>query len=78
MWSRKMKLTKKHIGKLFDVDGSDGSWCYLLVDVKGKELLCYGMNGTYAICTNKYADWRPFKPQKFKRLFWILGKSLTE
>ena len=55
-----MKLTKKHIGRLFDVSGSDGSWCYLLLDIKKGELLFYGMDGKYEIHSNKYYDWRPF------------------
>ena len=58
-----MTLTKKHIGKLFDVSGGDGSWCYQLVDIKGKELLFYCFTrGEYEVDTNKYKDWRPFKP----------------
>jgi len=54
-----MRLNKKHIGQLFDVRGSDGSWFYQLVDVKGSDLLFY-CDGNYEIDTNKYADWRPF------------------
>jgi len=69
-----MKLAKKHIGKLFDVDGGDGSWCYLLLDINKKgELLFYSMDSKYEIHTNKYSDWRSFNPQKFKKAWIELG-----
>lgn len=67
-----MRLTKKHIGQLFDNHGADGSWCYQLVDVKGKELLFY-TSGRYEIDSNKYADWRLFKPVKFSKEWIDLG-----
>jgi len=59
-----MKLTKKHIGQLFDNRGSDGSWAYILVDVKGGDLLFIVAGDTrrFEIDTNRYGDWRPFKP----------------
>jgi len=55
-----MKLSKKHIGQLFDCEGGDGSWCWLLLDVKGKDLLFYSMSGKFWIDNNKYGDWRRF------------------
>lgn len=59
-----MKLTKKHIGQLFDNRGSDGSWAYQLVAIKGKELLFYVLGDSrYEVDSNKYNDWRPFEPQ---------------
>lgn len=61
-----MKLNKKHIGQLFDVNGSDGSWYYQLVDIKGDRLLFF-CNDRYEIDTNKYADWRPFKSRFFSK-----------
>jgi len=66
-----MNLTKKHIGQLFDNDGSDGSWCYQLVDIKGKKLLFYRMDGTYTIDSNKYSDWKEFKPRNPYPKEWI-------
>jgi hypothetical protein len=66
-----MKLTKKHIGGLFDVDGGDGSWCYQLIDVTRKDLLFYKFDGKYYIeARNKYHDWRKFIPKKFPKT-WI-------
>jgi hypothetical protein len=67
-----MKLTKKHIGQLFDNKGSDGSWAYQLVAIKGKELMFYCMStGKYEVDTNKYADWRHFEPQMHIHERWI-------
>ncbi len=66
-----MKLTRKHIGKLFDND-ADGSWVYQLIDIKGKELLFYSFTqADYEIDTNKYADWKPFKPRNPWPKEWI-------
>lgn len=58
-----MTLTKKHIGKLFDNHGADGSWAYQLVDVQKDKLLFLvtGVN-RFEIDSNKYKDWRPFVP----------------
>jgi hypothetical protein len=68
-----MRLTKRHIGGVFDCRGSDGSWVYQLIDIKGKELL-FSVIGTtrYEVDTNKYGDWRPFKPQPVdsRRVEW--------
>lgn len=61
-----MKLTKKHIGGVFDVRGSDGSWAYVLVDIKGKEALFYSIGGDFWALENKWDDWRPYKPQEFR------------
>lgn len=66
-----MKLTKKHIGQLFDVRGADGSWCYELIDVKGKDLLFYSFNGKQEIEPNTYTDWRPFVPQYHANREWV-------
>lgn len=66
-----MKLTKKHIGQLFDVEGGDGSWCYQLIDVKGKDLLFYAFNGRHEIDSTKYTDWRPFVPRYHHNKTWI-------
>ncbi len=64
-----MKLTKKHVGKLFDVRGGDGSWAYQLVDIKGKRLLfnVVGDVRRFEIDTNKLEDWRPFVPAPFSK-----------
>lgn len=60
-----MKLTKKHIGGLFDVYSSDGSWFYQLVDVKDGKLLFYSSSDNWEIeFQAKYNDWRIFAPQK--------------
>lgn len=61
-----MRLNKKHIGQLFDVQGSDGSWYYQLVAVKGNRLLFYS-NDKWEIDTNKYHDWRRFKSRTFSK-----------
>lgn len=61
-----MKLTKKHIGGLFDVRGSDGSWAYQLIDVKKGELLFYVFGSSpsrYEIESNRHTDWQVFQPQ---------------
>jgi len=63
-----MKLTRKHIGKLFDVRGGDGSWVYQLVDVKKGWLLFYsfhaGEGAYFKERVGEYHDWRPFRPLK--------------
>jgi hypothetical protein len=74
-----MKLTKKHIGQLFDVNGGDGSWCYELIDVKGNDLLFYTFAGRHEIDSNKFKDWRPFVPtyhmnKKWVKLGWETGR----
>lgn len=66
-----MKLTKKHIGQLFDVKGSDGSWCYELIDIKGKDLLFYAFNGRHEIDSNEFSDWQPFVSRYHKNKIWI-------
>lgn len=56
-----MILTRNHIGQVFNND-TDGSWGYVLIDIKGKDLLFYSLsNGVFVIDTNKYKDWRRFK-----------------
>lgn len=79
-----MILTKKHIGRLFDTQGGDGSWAYQLIDIKGKELLFYSVNdGKFEIDSNKYRDWRPFKryennwPMRHVKLGWKSGRRAT-
>ena len=69
-----MKLTKKHLGQLFDNKGADGSWAYQLVDIKKGELLFYvfGSHGRYEVDSNDFGDWLHFKPQiRPKR--WDIG-----
>ncbi len=58
-----MRLSKKHIGRLFDVHGADGSWVYQLVDIKNKKLLFSSLAGKYWTDNASTSDWRPFKPQ---------------
>lgn len=60
-----MKLTRKHIGGLFDNEGGDGSWAYQLVDVK-KGWLLFSVVGEplrYEADKQIWHDWRPFKSQ---------------
>lgn len=75
-----MKLNKKHIGKLFDVTGSDGSWAYQLIDIKGKEALFYSIGRDFWALENKHDDWRPFKPQMFRSAkdCWPLARRNKE
>lgn len=61
-----MKLNKKHIGQLFDVQGSDGSWWYQLVDISRKEYLFLSGNYRWEIESKSRYDWRPFSPQPYK------------
>lgn len=65
-----MRLAKKHIGKLFDVKGSDGSWAYQLVDVWRTWLLFYDLSGNYVKEKNGHTDWRYFKPRKPWPIKW--------
>jgi hypothetical protein len=65
-----MKLTKKHIGRLFD-NNADGSWIYQLVDIKRGRLLFYSFDGSYIVETNKFADWKFFVPRKPWPQTWI-------
>ena len=69
-----MKLAKKHIGRLFDNRGSDGSWAYQLIDIKGRDLLFYvfGSDNRYEIDTNDYSDWRVFQPTRRDKA-WDVG-----
>lgn len=66
-----MRLTKKHIGGLFDTDSGDGSWCYELIDIKGEELLFYSYGDRHEIDSAKYTDWRPFIPQYHRNKKWV-------
>lgn len=61
-----MKLTKKHIGGLFDVTGSDGSWAYMLIDIKKGEALFYSIGGDFWALKNVHNDWRTFEPREFR------------
>lgn len=75
-----MKLTKRHINELFDVEGGDGSWVYQLVDVSKTELLfyCFGSCRYEIEPKNKFKDWRRFKPQAHKeshvKYGWTIGR----
>ena len=75
-----MKLTKKHIGQLFDV-GGDGSWVYQLVDIKKGWLLFYDFNGRYVKeRVGSYSDWRKFIPQNpwpkdWQRYGWTIARD---
>jgi len=78
-----MKLTKKHIGQLFDVEGSDGSWYYQLIDVKKDELLFYSLDHRhpYEIESRSHTDWRVFgSAQAFNKrqikLGWAIGRRV--
>lgn len=60
-----MKLTHKHVGQLFHVQDSDGSWVYQLVDVWRGWLLFYDFHGTYVKeKIGKHSDWERFVPTK--------------
>lgn len=73
-----MKLTRKHIGKLFDVHGSDGSWCYQLLDIRKRNYLFRSLDGRYEIESRRFDDWRPFRPGKVTaagiRFGWKIGR----
>lgn len=57
-----MKLKKKHIGGVFDVEGADGSWAYQLVALTKDEALFYVIDtDRFEIESRKYHDWRPFQ-----------------
>ena len=75
-----MKLTKKHIGQIFDVDGSDGSWWYRLLDVKNKRLLFQDNDGKYWIeDQGRYHDWKPIGDEVHKknvREGWKKGRQI--
>ena len=74
-----MKLIKKHIGQLFDVDGGDGSWWYRLIDVKRGRLLFQDNSDNYWIeKQSKYHDWRPLDNKVHKKLVeegWKKGRQ---
>lgn len=76
-----MKLTKKDIGGLFEIDNSDGSWVYQLIDVKKGELLFYTFSNQHPheIEPASYKDWRPFVPayhlnKRWVKLGWETGR----
>lgn len=52
-----MRLTKKHIGGLFQTFGADGSWHYQLLDIKDGMNLFYSSSGRYEIEPNSHSDW---------------------
>lgn len=57
-----MKLTKKHIGKFFVCAGADGSWAYLLIDVRKKDLLFFAVpRGAFEIESRRHRDWIPYE-----------------
>lgn len=67
-----MKLSHKHIGGLFHVQGSDGSWVYQLVDVWRGWLLFYGFDGKYVKeKVGQHNDWERFVPTKPWPRKWI-------
>jgi hypothetical protein len=62
-----MKLTKKHIGGLYNTKESDGSWVYQLVDVQDGWLLFYTFNGKFwKERVGAHKDW-----QRFARPPWL-------
>lgn len=76
-----MKLTKKNIGQLFDCTGGDGSWCFRLLDIRGKDLLFYALDGKYWIMPNKDNDWRhPLTYDKLpkKELDMLWGRATRD
>lgn len=63
-----MKLTKKHIGGAFDNRGADGSWFYILLDVKKDKLLFMsGQEGRFEIDTNKHGDWQKYVARSWRK-----------
>ncbi len=66
-----MKLTKKHIGKIFNNIFAYKSWIYQLVDIKREKLLFYSFNSnTFMQSTNKSDSWRYFKPVDIIKVPW--------
>lgn len=72
-----MRLTKKDIGKLFDVVGGDGSWIYQLIAVKKGKLLFYSFDGTYRVDLACFNDYRPFRPRKEFPESWVNAGWIT-
>lgn len=72
-----MKLGRKHIGQLFDLGSSDGSWVYQLVDVKKGWLLFYTFGGYFKERVGEHNDWQPFKPLKPWPKNWLESGWLT-
>ena len=75
-----MKLNRKHIGGLFHIDSSDGSWVYQLVDVKDGWLLFYEFDGDYYKEKAGADDWVRFKPhspwpENQLRYGWLSAKD---
>jgi hypothetical protein len=70
-----MRPTKKHIGKLFTIPGSDGSWAYILVSVNRLSLLFYSIpSGKYWIEDKSANDWKLFKfPNEWIVRGWLEG-----
>lgn len=74
-----MKLTRKHIGQLFDTTSGDGTWCIQLLDVDGAYILFndYGTD-KYWIQHNRFKDWTKFEPkQKTRKEVRELWKTAT-
>ena len=64
-----MKLLKKHIGLVFDVEGGDGSWWFRLLAIKKRRLLFQDSQGKYWIeSQDRFHDWRPIDEQVHKAL----------
>ncbi len=60
-----MKLKRKHIGRLFNTKGADGTWVYQLVDIKDGWLLFYNFErGFWKERYGEYKDWQEFEPVK--------------
>jgi hypothetical protein len=79
-----MKLQRKHIGQLFGLRSSDGSWVYQLVDVKKGWLLFYtfhaGEHSYYKERVNSHSDWIRFEPvnpwpKNWKEYGWLSAKD---
>ncbi len=75
-----MRLSKKHIGRLFDVQGGDGGWAYQLLDIKKGQPLFRAFDGRYWVERTPQNDWRPFKPQlpskAHIRLAWMSAREI--
>lgn len=62
-----MKLTKKDIGGLFDVNGGDGSYILRLCGIKKGVLLFYSYGSDYyCIDSAKASDYRRYNPEQWE------------
>lgn len=68
-----MKLTKRHIGRLFDIEGADGSWAYMLADVNRWGYLFYAVgDGRWWKEKKGQKDWREINVNDDA---WALSKT---